>query len=300
MSTDNDVARSLRSWLREERHEDADRVLDAVFDQVPATPQRRPRWSARRFFDMNNIAKFAIAATAVALVAVVGIYLMLSSGGVGGPTASTSATPVATPESSPSPTPNIEGLEIGRHSVTVDGVGFSFEVTTKTANGWAKYDSVYLGKSIAGPQGAEGMIFWAGFPDSAHADPCASLLTPPVGPSAADLAATVSTTPGTTLVSGPSDVSIGGHKAKRVVLTVRQNVGCQPGFFYTWQYPAGGPFWGGIEVGDTVTVWIVEMSGTRLFIEGVTHEFTFGPGSHAVGPELGQEIQQIVDSIRFD
>jgi hypothetical protein len=49
MSTENDVARSLRSWLKENRHEDADRVLDVVFDQIPATPQRSPSWLARRF-----------------------------------------------------------------------------------------------------------------------------------------------------------------------------------------------------------------------------------------------------------
>ena len=54
MSTDNDVARSLRSWLREDRYEDADRVLDVVFDQIPATPQRSASWLARRFPIMNS------------------------------------------------------------------------------------------------------------------------------------------------------------------------------------------------------------------------------------------------------
>ena len=47
-----------------------------------------------------------------------------------------------------------------------------------------------------------------------------------------------------------------------------------------------------MELGDTVTVWIVDVNGTRLFVEGVTHD--------NAGPELGQEVQQIVDSIRFD
>jgi hypothetical protein len=72
MSTENDVARSLRSWLREDRHEDADRVLDAVFDQVPATPQRRAGWLARRFPPMNNTIRIGIAAAAVVVLTIVG------------------------------------------------------------------------------------------------------------------------------------------------------------------------------------------------------------------------------------
>jgi hypothetical protein len=95
MSTENDVARSLRSWLRENRHEDADRVLDAVFDQVPATPQRRAGWLARRFSVLNNnVVRFGIAAAAVILVAIVGITL-LPRAGVGGPDTSPSASATA-------------------------------------------------------------------------------------------------------------------------------------------------------------------------------------------------------------
>ena len=94
-----------------------------------------------------------------------------------------------------------------------------------------------------GPQGAEAIIYWTSFPDGDHADPCALELAPSVGPSAADLAAAVSTAPGTKLVKGPSNVTLGGHPAKHVVLTVREYVGCDPGFFYTWREVFGGAFW---------------------------------------------------------
>ena len=54
----------------------------------------------------------------------------------------------------------------------------------------------------------------------------------------------------------------------------------------------GGPFWAGTNVGDTIRVWIIEVNGTRLFIEAETT--TQAPS------DLEQEIQQIVESIRFD
>jgi hypothetical protein len=45
-------------------------------------------------------------------------------------------------------------------------------------------------------------------------------------------------------------------------------------------------------VGDTIRVWIVDVGGTRLFIEAET--------SKQAGSDLEQEIRQIVESIRFD
>ena len=65
MSTDRDVTRIVRSWLEEGVTALPDRVLDTVLDQLPATPQRRAWWPARRLREMNNFAKFAIAAAAV-------------------------------------------------------------------------------------------------------------------------------------------------------------------------------------------------------------------------------------------
>jgi hypothetical protein len=143
-----------------------------------------------------------------------------------------------------------------------------------------------------GPQAADAIIYWTSFPDGDYADPCARLLSPPIGPSAADLAAAVSTAPGTKLIKGPSDVTLGGRPAKHVVLTVRENVGCDPGFFDTWRDVFGGALWPTTGVGDTIRVWIVDVEGTRLFIEAeTTEQATSG---------LEQEIQQIVESIRFD
>ena len=163
--------------------------------------------------------------------------------------------------------------------MTEEGVRFSFRVPTV---GWERFSSIStdksaggpisINKSIVGPQGAEAIIFWTSFPDGDYADPCARLLSPPVGSSAADLAAAVSAAPGTELLTGPSNVTVGGRPAKHVALTVRQNVGCDPGFFYAWRDVYGGALWPKTGVGDTIRVWIVDVHGTRLFIEAETIE----------------------------
>ena len=46
------------------------------------------------------------------------------------------------------------------------------------------------------------------------------------------------------------------------------------------------------ELGSTIRVWIVDVHGTVIWIDGETFK--------GAGPEPGQEIQQLVDSIRFE
>jgi hypothetical protein len=90
MSTDRDVTRIVRSWMDEGVTELPDRVLDLVLDQLPATPQRRPSWLARRTPTMNNYARLGLVAAAVLAVVIVGIGLFGRSLNVG---PSTSPTP---------------------------------------------------------------------------------------------------------------------------------------------------------------------------------------------------------------
>jgi hypothetical protein len=185
-----------------------------------------------------------------------------------------------------------ESLEGGRHALTVDGIALSFRVPAQVPDaGWARYGNLYISKGSTGGQAAEAVIYWTAFPDGALADPC-GLLSQPVGPSIDDLASLVSKAPHTKLVAGPADVTVGERPAKHVVLTVGDDVGCDPGFFYTWLYQPGGPGWWSTSAGDTINVWIVDVGGRRLVIVG---ESTWD-----AGPELEREIPQIVDSIRFD
>ena len=188
-----------------------------------------------------------------------------------------------------------------RFTFTEDGVRFSFNVAPRPPGAFVPVKSIAtdklpagpisLNKDVAGAQSAEGIIYWTSFPDGDYADPCARLLPPSTGASAAKLATAVARAPGTRLVKGPADVTLGGHPAKHVVLTVRKNVGCNPGFFFTWRAVYGGTLWTKTGVGDTIRVWIVTVNGTRLFIAAATNE--------QATPDLKKEIQQVVESIRF-
>ena len=95
MTTERDPrTRIVLSWLREDAHENAERVLLRALDEVDATPQRRSWWPAWRSNSMNTYAKLIAAAAAVLLVAVVGYQFLPGNGGVGGqPTIAPSPSP---------------------------------------------------------------------------------------------------------------------------------------------------------------------------------------------------------------
>jgi hypothetical protein len=86
MTTERDPGtRIVLSWLREETHENAERVLLRALDEVDTTPQRRSWWPAWRTNPMNTYAKLLAAAAAVLVVAVVGYQFLPRNGGIGGP-----------------------------------------------------------------------------------------------------------------------------------------------------------------------------------------------------------------------
>jgi hypothetical protein len=234
-------------------------------------------------------------ATSAAMVAVVGIALL-----------SPSSSPSATAQPGSSPKAASVGVVSHSHgarqTVTEKGVRFSFGVPGPVGFGsWERFSSlstdkspggpISLNRSVVGPQGAEAMIYWTSFPNGDYADPCTRLLGHSIGSSAADLAAAVSTAPGTEIVEKPSGVTLGGRPARHLVLTVRKSTGCDPGFFYSWKDVYGGALWPTTAVGDTIRVWIVDVGGTRLFIAAATSEDATA--------RLKRAVKHIVESIRF-
>jgi hypothetical protein len=77
-----------------------------------------------------------------------------------------------------------------------------------------------------------------------------------------------------------------------VVVIVREDLGCDPGFFYNWKAKLVDALWTETKPGDTIRVWIVEVDGALLFIAGETKP--------DAGSGVEQEIRQIIGSIRFD
>jgi len=210
----------------------------------------------------------------------------------GAPTRAPTEQSSSPPESSPPPgiaqIAHIVPLDFGRHELTAEGVPFSFRTRRQ---GWFRFGGLFISKSSVGPQGAEAIILWTDVDRGVYAHACGQWWGSPVG-SAADFALQASRARGIELVESPTEVVVGGMPAQHVVFTVQRDVGCNPGFFHTWRAIDDGPFWTSTEVGDTIRIWLVEVDGTLLYIEGDTHP--------EAGPGLVREVQRIVDSIRFD
>jgi hypothetical protein len=300
MHSEPDVTRVVRSWLRTDEHESADRVLDNVLNLLDTTQQRRSWWPAWRLSDMHTYAKFAIAAAAVVVVAVVGINLLPASGGGGGGGLVVSPSPSPTPRPSASSTPASEfpppgPLAAGTHRAVIDGVPLSFIVPSP---GWTSPEGGNsINKGEYGQSDSLSVIFWWSAPENVYADPCAHTpLSPPPSTTAAGLAAAVATIPGTDLVTGPSSIDVDGHPARYVVLKIREDLGCDPKTAYLWYDESSGGASGGWRwasaLGTTIRVWIVDVDGKLVWIDGETFK--------GAGPELGQEINKLIDSIKFE
>jgi hypothetical protein len=175
-----------------------------------------------------------------------------------------------------------------RHELTVGGVPFSFRVPTR---GWEAFGDISVNKSIVGPQGAEAMIYWTTIPGD-HANPCVDVLGMPVPWTVRELAAEVASAPGTELLAGPSNVTVGGRPGKHLELFVDQDLGCDPGFFFIWHDMEAGALWPATEVGHTISVWLVDVGQTPIFIAALTSEESTG--------RLYRETGLIVQSIRFE
>ena len=249
---------------------------------------------------MHGLVRFAFAA-AVVIAAVGGFMLLPGLGLVAAPNGSASPTPSGTacPWRNPFPEEAVDAcrkfggpltdLPQKSGSVVVDGVPFSFKVR---ADGWEQFSSISLNKSVVRGQAAEALIYWTAFPSGAIAERCFPALWKRIGPSITDAADAVAAADGVVVVAR-SDVQVGGHPAKYVELSVRdERFGCDPGYFHLWAAPPWGALWLGPGEGATIRVWLVDVDGVRLFIAGET--------TAEVDPAFGQEIQYIIDSIRFE
>jgi hypothetical protein len=314
MSLQLDLEQIVADWLQNEASASgSDRVLAAALGRVSTVRQerRQPAWLR---MPMGPTLKIGMVAATAVVIAIASFGLLTRSRDIG-PGLIVGSTP--TPSSTPRTYPPAGEIPPGhRQSLTVVGVPLSFSVPS---GGWwpgiqrkASDHSLYIAKDTAGGQRAEAVIFWTAWPGGVNTGPCHILLSQPIGSSAADLAEVVARAPGVDLVTGPSDVSLGGHEAKHLILTVREHLGCDPGYFFSWPDECEGTCWIGTQVGDRIEVWVVEVDGRRLVIEaettrqgvyvldrGGTRRFIEETTEYS-DEELQRELQQIVESIRFE
>jgi hypothetical protein len=187
--------------------------------------------------------------------------------------------------------PSYAGPEVpvapGRRTIRVEGVPLSFDIP---ADGWYRSGSLYLSKSPDDLGVAEALLYWTVILGGTFARPCGQWWGAPPG-STVDYARSASAHGGIEAPLPARHERVGGARGGSVAFrVVEDGAACQPGFFYRWRTSANSS-WTGIEVGDVVQIWVVDIGPTRLLIEADTR---VGAPSW-----LRTELYQIVTSIRF-
>ena len=286
MTAHRGLEREVRSWLREDGHEDADRVLFTVLDQLDTIPQRHPGWLARNFPVMNSAPiRYGVAAAVIAVAALLGAtFLQRNSGG-----------PVPTPPPSPQPLAGTTSLAPGTYFVHEQfPMRITFEVPSE---GWQNYAweggvagantraICTTGDNCAPPGVGVGFHLVTGVPS----EPCnPGLGEVDLGDSTDDLAAAVADRPGWTSTE-PEPMTVSGFPATYVEIRADPGAvdGC-PGTVYAY---FAGSFGRGATVGERLRLWVVDVEGTRLVVEA----FDFAASSE----EDVQAATQIVESLRI-
>lgn len=302
MSADRDTTRVVRSWLTNGVTVLPDRVLDAVLDKVPATPQRRSWWLAWRSNRMTRVTQYAIAAAAVLVVAVVGYNLLPakpnSAGGVPTPSPSTLASPSLAPLSpGPSPTTPAGSYRVSQPDITL----YPFTMTVPA--GWLD--------NIADPSGASqggdaflgsGVVLTTWIVTHVYTDSChwSGTLAPVSGRSS--LVAALTAQVGHDH-SAPVETTIGGLPATRIVLTLAKSFDLRTcaaaDIVRLWPDPATTPSgppdesggWG-LTPGETLTAYVLERGGKAMVLMTVQH--VDSPAADVA------KLEQILSSVRFE
>jgi hypothetical protein len=272
----------VRSGLREDAREDADRLLSIVLDQLETTPQRHAGWLARRFPIMNSTKiRYGIAAAVVIVVALFGFSYF--SPNVGGPGPTATPTPQPTPTSTPGPL-GTQSLAPGRYAVPGFAAGVSVAVP---AGGWSSNnDWVVIGPR--GNQGPNGMAIRFFMASALYEDPSSNRLLD-LGPSVDDLVQAILDHPAYE-ASGPTDIVIDGFAGQMVELSIPADAELVDGRFLIFADEDGGGVWGWAP-GQTFELSIVDVNGTRLIIDAFHYPDTPEPDLAA--------LRSVVESIQF-
>ena len=260
MTTERDPRTGIvLSWLHEDAHEDAERVLLRALDEVDATSQRGRSWPARRLADRNSFAKLAIAAAAVVVIALAGIQFLPRSGTSGG-----QPSPTPTPTATPAFAQLTKGpLAPGRYAL-YDGLVTSIEVPA----GW-------IGKPpFVRKIGADGAGLWwgpTGPVSQVFSDACKGSKLTPVDGTIRSLVDALDAQVGSDATV--SEVTLGGLPATRVDL-VKDVASCSGGAdagLNLWSNPTGMT---GLSPGARGIVYVLEKDGELVVFIGIDYKAT--------------------------
>ena len=274
MKPERDTTRIVRSWLEHGVTDLPDRVLDPVLDKLPATPQRRHAWQARRSTRMSNFFKIALAAAAVVVVGAVGLTLLPRSSvpSVGAaPTSSPTPTATVAPGASAIPALPPEGASIEPGRYRLYNPAMVGNLSIEVPAGWTVESTDMIAKN-RGFENSDAGVLFAFWPiTGTFVDPCTdhTLVQPSPGPGIDELADALANQPGTE-AEPPEAVTVDGFAAKRVDVTVTADIdACPPAGsgFWLWAAPDGDRRY--VQGTDELNViHIVDVDGDRLTFNG--------------------------------
>ena len=284
MRSDRDVTRIVRSWLDEGVTQLPDRVLDAVLDQVPMTPQHRFTWRLSRIFPLTNN-PVGLALTAAVVVALVLGISLLSRPSVGD---NQEATPTPRPSASPISRPGATWpLDAGTYSLPDFPLGITFTVPM----GWHSCSDSLVEQSVCytptdfAPDTRVSFLIV----ENVVADPCSpgeEPIDPPVGPSVDDLVAAISSLNGFE-ATAPVNVTLDGYPGKRFTLTAPQDPGCD---LKTW---ATEDRTNGVGPGEVNLLHVLDVNGMRIVIAGAYYP------EEPAAAERRAALEQIIASVQI-
>ena len=300
MSTDRDTTRIVRSWLDQGVTVLPDRVLDAVLDQIPATPQRRATWwPARRYRTLNSTTRLLTAAAAVALLIAIGGFAVLNA-------------PVVNPGTDASPTPSASPSLAFRHQLSRSApfklqagpyaVDATFEApfTFTVPKDWTGLEhksgfALLIKTWHAGQFGRVPNLALLGFykVNGAFANPCSDAA--PLDPAPEGVDGFVSAIRHEVGVdaSPATSTTIGGLPARTFDLTTTidyDNCPNEPASLWTFN-DVGTHVYHENNTGGRSRIWLVDVHGTLILINAELTE-------RATDADA-EELYQMVDSVEF-
>lgn len=266
--TDRALDQLLDAWMNLGPTVAPARVAEAARLEARSARQTAIRrwWPPRRFPEMNNTAKLALGAAAVAIAALIS-YSYLVRPNIGGPVhpsqpASTHEPGASIAADLPVLSDQSGSLEPGRYVVTeVEPLRIAITVpdgwtrNIAPATVWTENSTVHI---------------WFGRVNNLYADPCddpaGEPMVPPLGPTAKDLADALASYDG--IDAAVSNVTVSGFAGYHVELSVAEPAGdwCG-GASRLWDIEEGeqlglpGRF-------GTLGVWTFDVNGDRLVIAG--------------------------------